>query len=127
MLNTSSPAAKPNTPGPVCPRSPARRSVPNSKTKSACCEFDARGEQSGAVLFAKLSETVEEAIRVIASLTTEQLITVREIQGSQVSGVHALLHVVEHFAQHTGQIILLTKALTGEDLGFYRHLNPRPA
>ena len=90
-------------------------------------EFDARGEQSGAALFAKLSETVEEAINIIAGLTTEQLITVCEIQGDQVSGVHALLHVVEHFAQHTGQIILLTKALTGEDLGFYWHLNPPPA
>jgi len=33
--------------------------------------------------------------------------------------------VVEHFAQHTGQIIFATKMLTGEDLGFYRHLrNP---
>jgi hypothetical protein len=30
---------------------------------------------------------------------------------------------VEHFAMHTGQILLLTKAATGEDLGFYRHLS----
>jgi uncharacterized damage-inducible protein DinB len=87
-------------------------------------EFDARGGQSGTVLAANLRETVEEAINVIGSLTTEQLVTVRNIQGSQVTGVQALLHVVEHFAQHTGQIILLTKALTGDDLGFYRHLNP---
>jgi hypothetical protein len=31
--------------------------------------------------------------------------------------------VVEHFAQHTGQILFATKALTGQDLGFYRHLS----
>lgn len=42
-----------------------------------------------------------------------------------MSGVDALLHVVEDFAQHNGQIILLTKALTGEDLGFYWLLNPK--
>jgi hypothetical protein len=30
--------------------------------------------------------------------------------------------VVEHFSGHTGQIIFLTKWLTGEDLGFYGHL-----
>jgi uncharacterized damage-inducible protein DinB len=86
-------------------------------------EFDARGGQSASVLLAKLRETVEEAIVVIAGLTTDQLTAVRDIQGYHVSGVHALLHVVEHFGQHTGQIILMTKALTGEDLGFYGHLN----
>jgi len=90
-------------------------------------EFDARGGQSGAVLAQKLRATVEEAIAVIEKLTTPELLRVRVIQGYEVSGVQALLHVVEHFAQHTAQIILLTKALTGEDLGFYRHLNPQPA
>ena len=88
-------------------------------------EFDARGGQSGAHLAAKLRETVEEAIGVIGTLTREQLIAARDIQGYHVTGVHALLHVVEHFGQHTGQIFLLTKALTGEDLGFYWHLNPK--
>ncbi len=90
-------------------------------------EFDARLGQSGAFVVAKLRETVEEAVMVVAGLTTGQLITIHDIQGYKVSGVHALLHVVEHFAQHTGQIILLTKALTGQDLGFYWHLNPKPA
>ena len=87
-------------------------------------EFDARGGQSGAALGANLRKTVDEAIAVISGLTTQELIRERDIQGSRVTGVHALLHVVEHFGQHTGQIILLTKALTGEDLGFYWHLNP---
>ncbi len=87
-------------------------------------EFDTRGGESGAVLAARLRETVEEAIGVIGGLTTEQLVAVRNIQGSQVTGVYAAMHVVEHFAQHTGQIILMTKALTGENLGFYRHLDP---
>lgn len=89
-------------------------------------EFDARGGQSGAALAAKLRATIEEAIAVIGTLTTSELVHVRNIQGYETSGVNALLHVVEHFAQHTGQIILITKALTGEDLGFYWHLNPQP-
>ena len=88
-------------------------------------EFQARGGQSGATLAANLRAAVEEATTVIEGLTRAQLITERNIQGSRVSGVHALLHVAEHFGQHTGQIILMTKAITGEDLGFYRHLNPR--
>jgi len=31
-----------------------------------------------------------------------------------------------HFAQHTGQIIFATKMFTGQDLGYFKHLN-RPA
>jgi hypothetical protein len=30
--------------------------------------------------------------------------------------------VVEHFAQHTGQIIYATKQMTQADLGYYGHL-----
>jgi hypothetical protein len=37
-----------------------------------------------------------------------------------------VLHVVEHFAQQTAQIIFGTKKLTGTDLGFYSHLSARP-
>jgi uncharacterized damage-inducible protein DinB len=36
--------------------------------------------------------------------------------------LEAIAHVVEHFSQHTGQIILLTKMLTSEDLAYYQHL-----
>jgi hypothetical protein len=36
--------------------------------------------------------------------------------------MEAIFHVVEHFSQHTGQIVFATKMLTGEDLGFYKHL-----
>ena len=34
--------------------------------------------------------------------------------------------MVEHFAEHTVQIMFATKLLTGQDLGFYKHLT-RPA
>ncbi len=40
--------------------------------------------------------------------------------------MEAILHVVEHFSQHTGQIIFATKLLTGQDLGYYKHLS-KPA
>ena len=36
--------------------------------------------------------------------------------------LEAVYRVIEHFSQHTGQIIFATKALTGEDIGFYGHL-----
>jgi hypothetical protein len=36
--------------------------------------------------------------------------------------MHAIYHVVEHFAMHYGQILYISKLLHGEDLGFYAHL-----
>jgi uncharacterized damage-inducible protein DinB len=81
-------------------------------------EFAARGG-----ITPPLRETVQQAAQVISSLTTEQLTRTYEIQNYPVSGVEAVYHVVEHFAEHTGQIIFATKLLTGEDLGFYRHLS----
>lgn len=43
----------------------------------------------------------------------------RTIQGMDVSVLEAVYHVVEHFAQHTGQIIYITKLRTAGDLGFW--------
>jgi len=43
-------------------------------------------------------------------------------QGHDVTVLEAIAHVVEHFSMHTGQIIFLTKMLTGQDLAYYQHL-----
>ncbi len=86
-------------------------------------EFAARGGFGAAALSAKLRDTVDQAAQIISGLTTAQLTQRYEIQNYQVSGVEAVYHVVEHFAEHTGQIIFATKMLTGDDMGFYRHLS----
>ncbi|HVW85477.1 MAG TPA: DUF1572 family protein, partial [Bryobacteraceae bacterium] len=80
-------------------------------------EFSTRSGLSAAELTARLREAVEEAATVIAVLTEEQLTRSYDIQNRHVTGVEAVLAVVEHFGQHTGQIIFATKNLTGEDLG----------
>jgi uncharacterized damage-inducible protein DinB len=99
---------------------------PDERDRDA--EFDALGGHTAVELSVKLRGTVEQATQVISGLTNAQLTCMYEIQGSSVSGVEAVYHVVEHFSQHTGQIIFATKMLTGEDLGFYRHLrNPAHA
>jgi uncharacterized damage-inducible protein DinB len=85
-------------------------------------EFDARGGFTGAELSANLRKTIDRATEIIAALSTAQLTATYTIQNYNVSGLEAVFHVVEHFAQHTGQIIFATKMLTGADLGFYRHL-----
>jgi len=85
-------------------------------------EFNAQSGPSKAELIGALGATVEEACKVIEPLTAERLAVVIHVQKYDVSVLEAVYHVVEHFGQHTGQIIFATKLLTGEELGFYTHL-----
>jgi uncharacterized damage-inducible protein DinB len=88
-------------------------------------EFAAREGPQARELAAGIRGTVEHAMTVIRGVSTDQLTAGYSIQGYSVSGVEIVYHVVEHFAQHTAQIIFATKMLTGEDMGFYRHLSKR--
>ncbi len=90
-------------------------------------EFAAEGGVTAEEMLGRLRETVGEACAVIASLDEPRLAEQRRIQGYDVSVLEAVFHVVEHFAMHTGQILFATKMVTGEDLGYYRHLNPGEA
>jgi hypothetical protein len=89
-------------------------------TRDRDSEFNAREGPSKLDLLAALRATVEDACKVIEPLSPEQLATIVHVQKYDVSMMEAI--VVEHFAQHTGQIIFATKMLTGEELGFYSHL-----
>jgi uncharacterized damage-inducible protein DinB len=86
-------------------------------------EFSARGGWYSAQLAGRLRVTVERAASVILGLKAADLEKMYSVQSYEVSGVEAVLHVVEHFSYHTGQIIFATKLVSGEDLGFYRHLS----
>lgn len=88
-------------------------------------EFAARAGQSASELAARLRGTVEKAVAVLEQLPPARLAGRVGIQGYEVTVLEAIYSSVEHFGQHTGQIILLTKALSGEDLGYYAHLSRR--
>jgi len=85
-------------------------------------EFDARGGMAPAELVERLRTTVTEAADIIREVPAARLTERILPQGYDVTVLEAIAHVVEHFSQHTGQIILLTKMLTGDDLGYYQHL-----
>jgi uncharacterized damage-inducible protein DinB len=84
-------------------------------------EFAAR-ELETEELKRRLRSTVDEAAALIRALPPALLSERRTIQKYDLTVLEAILHVVEHFSGHTGQIIFITKFLTGEDLGFYWHL-----
>jgi hypothetical protein len=89
-------------------------------------EFSARGGIDAEALGRLLRGTVDEALALFRSLPGERLGERTTIQGYDVTVLEAIFHVVEHFSGHTSQIIFITKALTGEDLGFYSYLSGSP-
>ena len=94
---------------------------PDARERDA--EFAARGGCGVDELRERLRATVREAAAIVASVPPARLAEGLRIQGYDVTVLEAIYHVVEHFAQHTGQIVFATKAATGEDLGYYAHLS----
>ena len=86
-------------------------------------EFASLGGVGAHDLRMQLRSTVDDAVATIHNLTAERLADRVRVQGYDVSVLEAVYHVVEHFSQHTGQIIFATKLLRGGDLGFFRHLS----
>ncbi|MFN5910700.1 MAG: DinB family protein [Bacteroidota bacterium] len=84
--------------------------VPNQKIKKSEMIF--------------LLENLKMNLRqTISDLPEEELAKELVIQGFNVSGYSAIIHVLEHFSYHTGQITLLTKLWSGSDTGFYSGLD----
>jgi uncharacterized damage-inducible protein DinB len=86
-------------------------------------EFAERDVIPTATLMRQLDATLHEAEAVLSRLTQSDLLRTLQIQGYDVSGLHAVYHVVEHFGMHYGQVLYITKLLRAENLGFYRHLD----
>lgn len=74
-------------------------------------------------LFAKLSTVVTAVAEVVRQQDDASLLQTRTVQGFQKTGVAIILHITEHYSYHTGQIALLTKLMTNQDLGFYKGLD----
>ena len=78
-------------------------------------EFDERSLISKDELFSTLNSTVLEADAVLAQIDPARLLEKIQVQGNE-SWMFAIYHMIEHFASHAGQIILITKLRKGEDL-----------
>jgi hypothetical protein len=86
-------------------------------------EFAAKEGGTASELLDRLGATLDEAAAVLDRLTVDELLAPHEIQGYHVHGLDAVYQVVEHFGIHFGQIVYITKLLSGKDLGFYKELN----
>jgi uncharacterized damage-inducible protein DinB len=82
-------------------------------------EFSRRAGGNATELLNELARAVGECDRVLSSLTAGDLERACTIQGRDTTVMSAIYHVIEHFAMHTGQIVLLTKQYVPGAISFY--------
>jgi uncharacterized damage-inducible protein DinB len=82
-------------------------------------EFDERGPISKAALWQKVVDLKARIEVVLQNLQTTDLERPVLVQGFQETGLSILVHVVEHFSYHTGQITYIVKAAKDLQTNYY--------
>lgn len=94
---------------------------PDARDRDA--EFAATGETESASadeLVRRLRATVTAAVVIVEGLGPDELLARGRYQDAyEETGLGAVLHVMEHFSGHAGQIYALTKQAKDVDLRFY--------
>jgi uncharacterized damage-inducible protein DinB len=88
-------------------------------------EFASKPGTGAGELLAGLEATIGKACAVLGSLSGADLERDYEVQGFHLTGVDVVVHVVEHFSYHVGQITFATKLITNRATDYYagRDLN----
>lgn len=82
-------------------------------------EFAAFGGNTKSELKDRIRVVINRSVAVMQNLREVELLKNRILQGHQMSGISAIIHVTEHLSYHTGQIVFYTKMLKDIDTGFY--------
>ena len=82
-------------------------------------EFSDRPDYNIDQILEVLEQKLKQVKRIIRNCSSEELLLERAVQGFELSGIGIILHVVEHYSYHTGQIAFWIKLLKEQDLGFY--------
>lgn len=87
-------------------------------------EFEEQGPLSTSELIDLLDHLSEDVAYHLPRIQESQLTATYDVQIFKESGVSIIVHAVEHFSYHTGQIARETKRFTEKDLRFYGDLSP---
>ena len=86
-------------------------------------EFDERGPISRAELIQKVRDVMSEIDEVLDCLRPEDLERPIVVQSFEETGLSILIHVVEHFSYHVGQMAYIVKARLDKQTNFYGGIN----
>ncbi len=88
-------------------------------TRERSKEFNERSMIRKDDLMGPLKATIHEVDQYLDTIDIGNLTQVRPVQCFDESGVGILIHVVEHFSYHVGQVVYITKMLEDQGMGFY--------
>lgn len=88
-------------------------------TRQRQLEFDEKGPLPTADLLRRLDEVMAEVAAYLQVMPVEKLTQPIVVQGFKETGLTVLVHVVEHFSYHVGQIAYFTKWKKNVDTLFY--------
>ena len=86
-------------------------------------EFDTQERIPRAELIAALETTLNEAADIVDGLDEEALTRLSSAQGFQMHVLAMVIHVIEHFSYHVGQITYYTKQVRDVDTGYYEGMD----
>ena len=86
-------------------------------------EFDERGPIPRADLIQKVRDVMGEIDEVLDHLKPEDLERPIVVQSFDETGLSILIHVVEHFSYHVGQMAYIVKARLDKQTNFYGGIN----
>ena len=92
-------------------------------TRERDLEFDPSNIIPREELLEKLDQTLKEANSKIDDLNESDLSKPREAQGMSHSCLSIIIHVIEHFSYHVGQITYYTKFLKDMDMAYYEGMD----
>jgi uncharacterized damage-inducible protein DinB len=72
-------------------------------------EFSEHGPIPKTELISMLTRTIAAADSVLVSIGEQNLLVRHQIQKFDVTALHAIYHVIEHFGYHLGQIVYVYK------------------
>ncbi len=82
-------------------------------------EFDSNNRKSQAELILILKKLEEDIRTVFVSIENIDLTKKQSVQCYTESNLSIIVHVIEHFSYHVGQITYITKMLLDIDTGYY--------
>lgn len=86
-------------------------------------EFEERGPIAKNQLIEQMDQVGGAIRNVLQNLEPEILLEKRSVQAFEESVLSMLVHVIEHFSYHTGQITFLTKSLKNVNTKYYGNVD----
>lgn len=83
-------------------------------------EFSENGPVEKEKLLEMMYKLKTDITKVMHSVSEDNLSKNHKVQGFEETGLAIIIHVIEHFSYHTGQITLHTKLLKNIDTGYYK-------